>query len=430
MFRTNILGNPRRHMTKLLAPLPPDPPSVGRARRLVTDALVEAGCDGLLDVAVLLTSEVVTNAVLHAGTELELRVRCDEAVVRIEVADGSPVLPSPRDYDAEASTGRGLGLVARLAADHGAERIEGDGKVVWFDLCPGADAGDDDGGDPEALLDAWAALEPELLPPPTVEGSAVQLLGVPVHLYRAMRQHNEALLREQALRGADGSRPTGPSIDLGPVDEAVRVAADRGAVAVDVVVDVDEAAAGSVRSLLDVLARADEAAAAGQMLTPPALPEVRWCRVWHLQEIACQLQGSEPTAWAPADVHQQVPTAGLAVDPARVLDALGHAVVVGDAENRVVFANQRAGELLGWHDGALVGERLTVLIPERLRERHLAGYTRMLVDGGRPRILGTPTAMPARRRDGSEVEVELLVDRVPNPGGRPAFVACLRELDP
>lgn len=99
------------------------------------DAVHRLGHESLGDVVELLASEVVTNAVLHAGTELQLRVRRANGGVRIEVSDGAMRRPSRRHYSAEAATGRGLGLVEALASDWGTT-ADLDGKTVWFTVDP------------------------------------------------------------------------------------------------------------------------------------------------------------------------------------------------------------------------------------------------------------------------------------------------------
>ena len=92
------------------------------------------------DTAVLLASELAENAVLHAGTEFELSVDVDEASLTVTVTDrGSGPLEAHlaeprRRYGRAASHGRGLGLVARLAAAWGT-RHDADGRhAIWFTL--------------------------------------------------------------------------------------------------------------------------------------------------------------------------------------------------------------------------------------------------------------------------------------------------------
>jgi anti-sigma regulatory factor (Ser/Thr protein kinase) len=120
--------------------LPADPTSAGKARRFVRDVLAEWGAAYLEEPAVLLTSELVTNALLHARTPMRLWLRRRAGLVRIEVLDDSGVQPARRNYDEDASTGRGLALVDALAAEWGVEPANG-GKAVWFTLAlEGADA--------------------------------------------------------------------------------------------------------------------------------------------------------------------------------------------------------------------------------------------------------------------------------------------------
>jgi anti-sigma regulatory factor (Ser/Thr protein kinase) len=101
------------------------------------------------DVAVLLTSELVTNAVTHAtgnrngkaaergktGQSVLLVIAADDAGLRVDVHDGSADLPIVSGYVAEADeeTGRGLLLVTSLSAEWGFYRTAG-GKAVYFTL--------------------------------------------------------------------------------------------------------------------------------------------------------------------------------------------------------------------------------------------------------------------------------------------------------
>jgi serine phosphatase RsbU (regulator of sigma subunit)/anti-sigma regulatory factor (Ser/Thr protein kinase) len=110
-----------------------DRASVAQARRVVAEFLTEQGLAAVSDVAVLLTSEVVTNAVLHAQTAVGLRVSAVADRLRVEVTDGHPGRPVRRDARTDASSGRGLLLLDRLAAGWDVRRTP-DGKLVWFEL--------------------------------------------------------------------------------------------------------------------------------------------------------------------------------------------------------------------------------------------------------------------------------------------------------
>ena len=85
----------------------------------------------VVDDAVLLVSELVTNSVLHGGPPVVVAVDCDEATLQVRVRDGSPALPAPRDAAQSDENGRGLALVAEMSADWGVDTQE-DGKHVWF----------------------------------------------------------------------------------------------------------------------------------------------------------------------------------------------------------------------------------------------------------------------------------------------------------
>ena len=112
----------------------PDPSAVRRARELVAAALASWDRDDVVEVAELLTSELVSNAVVHARTAFTVSVQADPPVARIEVHDRLPSLPMPEAAPADESEhGRGLLLVEALASQWGARVAEG-GKVVWFVL--------------------------------------------------------------------------------------------------------------------------------------------------------------------------------------------------------------------------------------------------------------------------------------------------------
>jgi anti-sigma regulatory factor (Ser/Thr protein kinase) len=86
------------------------------------------------DAAVLLTSELVTNAVKHAeGETVMLGIRCGRDRLRVDVHDMSPSLPVLTDASADDEAGRGLMLVSDLSTEWGSYRTPM-GKVVYFTL--------------------------------------------------------------------------------------------------------------------------------------------------------------------------------------------------------------------------------------------------------------------------------------------------------
>ena len=117
--------------------LDPVPASVGVARRFVRDLLDSHGDvdEDTLDTLLLLASELVTNAILHAHTPVELGVCVDGGRALVCVADRMPNSEplTPRDHSRDRPGGRGLALVADLSDDWGTTSFTG-GKTVWFTM--------------------------------------------------------------------------------------------------------------------------------------------------------------------------------------------------------------------------------------------------------------------------------------------------------
>jgi len=110
------------------------PASVRKARVFTGDVLADDGVEAsVIELAVLLVSELVTNAIVHARGTTCLTVHTDANWVRIEVEDqgrGRPVLRPPTDDQLE---GRGLRVVDKLATDWGTQR-RATHNVVWFEI--------------------------------------------------------------------------------------------------------------------------------------------------------------------------------------------------------------------------------------------------------------------------------------------------------
>ena len=104
------------------------------ARRFMEETLERWACGDVLDVVNLLVTELVTNAVIHGGSESEVAVLLTGQALRVEVADNHPAVPAPRPTDDDwATSGRGLALVETLSERWGIEPRAG-GKVIWFEL--------------------------------------------------------------------------------------------------------------------------------------------------------------------------------------------------------------------------------------------------------------------------------------------------------
>lgn len=103
------------------------------ARRFVDATLRRWECAAALEHIELMVAELVTNAVIHAGSEPEVAVILRRDAIRVEVADASTVPPRPRQPDVDGPGGRGLHLVEAFSDAWGVEVLD-DGKVVWFEV--------------------------------------------------------------------------------------------------------------------------------------------------------------------------------------------------------------------------------------------------------------------------------------------------------
>lgn len=114
--------------------LSPEPQAVAAARAFVRRTGTLWGLESTLDSALLVVSELVTNAVVNARSQVTVRLRLepDQLVVEVEDEDSRlPVLQQHNDWDALG--GRGLMLVDALAARWGSQPCPF-GKVVWAAL--------------------------------------------------------------------------------------------------------------------------------------------------------------------------------------------------------------------------------------------------------------------------------------------------------
>jgi anti-sigma regulatory factor (Ser/Thr protein kinase) len=108
---------------------------VAVARQFVVDTLGKWGIDGSIqEAATLLVSELVTNAVIHARTEIVLTLCNEGPQIRFEIRDGSNRPPVDSTVPPSSTSGRGVHVVAAMSDDWGVESVDGDGKTVWFTL--------------------------------------------------------------------------------------------------------------------------------------------------------------------------------------------------------------------------------------------------------------------------------------------------------
>lgn len=134
--------------------LPAHRSSVEPARSFLRHHAERWGYSGDLYEAELVVTELVTNAVQHAGTPISVRLALSDSALRVEVADEAPGTPEPLPLDARGRW-RGLSYVSAIAQGWGVVPGEGARKVVWARLTPGA-AQPSEASDPDAPLPAPA----------------------------------------------------------------------------------------------------------------------------------------------------------------------------------------------------------------------------------------------------------------------------------
>ena len=410
-----------------------DPRSVRQARVHVQQVLTDADLLDLLDAATLAVSEVVTNAIVHAGTQVELRVYVGQGAARVEVEDRGLQLPSRRAYSDASGTGRGLALVEDTVHRWGVEELA-DGKVVWFEV-----------GEPDGEDLAYTGPPHEARVKDVVK---VRLRHVPLLMHVAWQEHAAALLREFLLYSfgtehdilAEHARASEamsllhaqlPVPQLGAAPDALMAGAIEPYVSADIVVlEVPLTAVAHFVTLDRLLHDGLAEARAGHFLCPPTQPEIEEMRRWLCAEVARQSAG-DPVAvpWAARDDAWlgDVDLAGPPTVFAGLADT-EEALLATDENSVVVAVSPSALRVLGYDSADdLLGRRVIAVVPDRFCQAHVAGTT-LHATNGRDNLLDVPVRVPMLRADGSEVDVELTVSPRAYDDGRRAFVALFEPL--
>lgn len=406
--------------------LPPDATSATEARRLLRAALAaEVDHREAWEDAELAVSEIVTNALVHAGTPMHLRVLLGRPGLRVELHDGSPHLPRRRHHSDIAATGRGLHVVGEMVDRWGAYPSRG-GKVVWFEIA----TAEDERGDAEPPLATSDAVE-------------VELINVPVLMHAAWQEHAAALLRERLLvRLAEDETALEnhaaasdalavlceqiPAPDLGMHPEAIMAAATEPGVSQSrVVLRVPASSTANFELLDSAMAEAVAMAETGRLLVPPTQPELQHMRHWLCEQVRLQAVGGDSTPWT-SQTNELPPssTQELDWDPEPVRGS-ARALLAADDTDQIVAASPSALALLGYADSStLEGKRLISLIPTRFHQAHIAGFTLHLINGRSP-LLGRLVRVPVTRADGSETALDVQIEPLVLPSGRRVFTAEL-----
>ncbi len=301
-------------------------------------------------------------------------------------------------------------------------------------------------------LDDW----PDLSTDHDHERCDVVLGSMPATLWLSARQHHDAILRELVLYRAEHS---GVDVDLTAADDArstisnalvdaieqahaqglTRPALPDGHPSplpwvpreIDLVLSLPRGVGPAHAALQDALDVAERLAAADRLFVRPGLPEVIAVRDWVSEQIQSQLVGVAPSPWGGVAQPRFETDGGRRVtEPEWDLSgpmSSGRGVVAADDANRIVGISDSLAEALGWEPAALRGRRVVTLIPPRLREVHVAGFTRHLTTG-EAHVLGVPLVLPVLHADGSEVSCRFLVEQAEQRGARALYLAWIEPL--
>jgi len=173
--------------------------ALSTARRLVLEALGDA-TDDVREVAALLTTEVLGNAILHAAPPISMSIDQQGPCIRIEVGDAGTTPPQVKRYGPTSSTGRGLRLLESLTEGWGWNPTPS-GKVLWFELSK------ERGWQPAGLRTMQRPSEP-IAVDPYPAGVPIVLKGAPVEVMVRGGECYDAMYRELRRRGDDG--PSSP----------------------------------------------------------------------------------------------------------------------------------------------------------------------------------------------------------------------------
>jgi GAF domain-containing protein len=282
--------------------------AVPRARRLIRDLLDGVPGEWVGDAA-LVTTELVTNAVLHGEPPITLSVTRLDPGVRVGVRDTGRSLPMEVASTPQAMTGRGLSVVSAIASTWGVTPAGGGGKVVWAEV-----------GGPSATEEAEGAGTPAVPAPPPSPGRdapprhTVRLGAVPTSLLVEAKAQMDNVVRELTLM-REGQRSDGGELspEMDELIETVTVdfadirtemkrqasAAERSGNPVTYLqLDLPPDAAVAAQRYLGALDAADRYARRARLLTLASPPSHRAFRRWYIDAIISQMQaiarGEEP----------------------------------------------------------------------------------------------------------------------------------------
>jgi PAS domain S-box-containing protein len=112
-----------------------------------------------------------------------------------------------------------------------------------------------------------------------------------------------------------------------------------------------------------------------------------------------------------------------------LLQTMSDAIVGSDRDGRITFWNPGAERIFGFSRAEAIGESLDLIIPERLRARHWAGYTEVMRTGESRYGHGDLLSVPALRKDGTRLSIEFtIVPLKDEAGAMTGMAAILRDV--
>ena len=403
--------------------------AVPRTRAFVATAIGDRP-DELVDDAALVVTELVTNALLHGGPTVRVRLRTQDDTVRVEVEDDGSELPVAVRRSTVAMTGRGLALVAAVARTWGVEPAQPQGKVVWAELGPGSDPADDDALDVEALLAAFSDEEPVAEPHEPVH--TVELGSVPTDLLLDAKAHVDNLAREFTMEAAcvDESAADGGTVPPGlarlvttvvhgfsearnAIKRQALAAAERGEPEVHLSLTLPASAAEAGEEYLRALDEADGWARSVRLLTLETPLSHKVFRHWYVQTLVDQLRAAVTAGPAPpavtfpqrlAEELERVSgvrsaEAAPVVDHVALFRALPTSYMVMDRDLVLVEANDAYLASVGRTREELVGHPVFELFPPSADALDETGVSRVQRSFERARDTGRVDTMPLQKYD-------------------------------
>ncbi len=143
------------------------------------------------------------------------------------------------------------------------------------------------------------------------------------------------------------------------------------------------------------------------------------------ERVSVSDEGGDPPCWA--HLLGDDSDAGFELDAAvlaRLMNDLADAVIVADGDGVIRFWNAAATRVFGWPADEALGQTLDLIVPERWRERHWAGYQRVMTTGHTQygdRLL----EVPANHRDGRMISIAFTVTLLCDANGKPEAIAAV-----